>query len=296
MIQRIARKYPLLNGCGRIANAPLIRSWIDSSNGEHLSGRLTGGATFMAPSADHVSRAAWLFGDLDPKLTLLASLLVREGDHVVDIGANFGLFSLQIGRLVGPAGRVDAVEPQPLLAAMLRTSRTMNGWPHIRVHETALGMRNAVGMLSVPSGNSGAASLIRRRETDSKIPVLVENSGSFLSKLDGGHIRFLKIDAEGAESDIIAGGLSFFRNHRPDVVFFEAQKNQRYEGNASISLLTECGYACYPVLPSMRRLRLAKPEFRGDLEGVHDILAIAPGVIGQDIRQTLHEAGVRFIG
>jgi len=295
MIHRIARTYPLLNGLGRIANAPLVRQWIDSRNGDRLSGRLTNGATFLAPSADHVSRAAWLFGDLDPKLTLLAKLLIREGDHVVDIGAHFGLFSLQVARMVGPTGRVDAVEPQPAMAAFLKTSRAMNGWCHLHVHETALGTRNAVGMLSVPLGNSGAASLIRRGISDTRLPIMIERSGSFLSELDGGHIRFMKMDTEGSESDIVRGGLSFFRRHRPDVIFFEAQDHRRYDDNAAVALLTECGYSCFPVLPSMRKLRLASPDYTGSLEGVHDILAIATGIVGRDIRKTLVAAGVRFI-
>lgn len=294
MIHRIARTYPLLNGLGRIANAPFMRRWIDARNGSLLSGRLTNGATFLAPSADHVSRAAWLFGDLDPKLTLLASLLIREGDHVVDVGAHFGLFSLQVANLVGPKGRVDAVEPQPALAALLKTSRAMNGWDHLHVHETALGTRNAVGMLSIPPGNSGAASLMRRRTPDTKLPIMIERSGSFLSGLDGGHIRFMKMDTEGSEADIVRGGLSFFQRHRPDVVFFEAQDHQRYEDNAAVALLTECGYTCFPVLPSMRRLHLATPEYNGSLDGVHDILAIATGIVGRDIRKTLEDAGVRF--
>ncbi len=295
MIQSIARTYPFLNGYGRIANLPWIQRMVDRGSEATIRGALRNGCSFTAPAHDHVGRAAWLFGDLDPKLTRLASLIIRKGDHVVDIGAHFGLFSLYAAEMVGRMGRVDAVEPQPRLAGMLRSSLKENHQSHVSVHETALGALDRVMTLSIPDDNSGAASVVRRREGDARLPVVVEQSGPFLEDLSDGPIRFLKMDVEGFESEVIRGALKFFHHRKPDVVFFEAQHNRRYDDNAAVSLLTECGYTCYPVLPSLRRIRLASPDFTGSLDGVHDVVAIASGVVGKDIVAGLKANRVVFV-
>ena len=57
--------------------------------------------------------------------------LVSAGDTVIDIGANLGYYSFVFSRLVGPSGRVCAVEPvRPIL---LRRCRNVD------VYECALG-------------------------------------------------------------------------------------------------------------------------------------------------------------
>lgn len=295
MIQSVARTYPLLNGYGRIANLGLVKKLIDRMTGEQVECVLSNGMSFTAPAADHVGRAAWLFGDLDPKLTRIAGMLLRKGDHVVDIGAHCGLFTLHAASLVGALGNVDAVEPQPVLVQMLRESALRNELRQIRLFETALGSRSEVATLSIPASNSGAASLIRRRDGDTRLPVVVQRSGDFLEKLTNGKIRFLKMDVEGYEAEVIRGALNFFLHRQPDVVFFEAQYNREYENNAAVSLLTECGYTCYPVLPSMRRVRLAGPDYAGNLDGVHDILAVASGIVGRDVLADLKAGEAVFV-
>ena len=291
MIQSVARTYPLLNGYGRIANLAPVKKLIDRMTGEQVECVLSNGMSFSAPAADHVGRAAWLFGDLDPKLTRIAEMLLRKGDHVIDIGAHCGLFTLHAASLVGASGIVDAVEPQPVLAKMLKESTLRNELQQTRIFETALGSRAEVATLSIPSSNSGAASLIRRRHGDSRLPVVVQRSGTFFEKLTDGKIRFVKIDVEGYEAEVIRGALHFFSRHKADVVFFEAQHNREYTNNAAVSLLTECGYRCFPVLPSMRRVRLAGPDYSGSLDGVHDVLAVTDGLVGRDVLAALKAGG-----
>jgi FkbM family methyltransferase len=44
---------------------------------------------------------------------------LRQGDAVLDVGANIGTYALAAARQVGPAGRVDALEPSPTIRARL---------------------------------------------------------------------------------------------------------------------------------------------------------------------------------
>src|SRR6516162_2030081 len=52
---------------------------------------------------------------------------VSRGSVFVDAGANVGYYSVVVGRVVGPAGRVYAFEPNPSLYRLLRKNFFING-------------------------------------------------------------------------------------------------------------------------------------------------------------------------
>lgn len=59
---------------------------------------------------------------------LLESLRLRPGDAVADFGAGSGYFTWRIAQRVGPAGRVHAVEVQPLMLELLQANVTRRGF------------------------------------------------------------------------------------------------------------------------------------------------------------------------
>jgi FkbM family methyltransferase len=52
---------------------------------------------------------------------------VREGDEVWNVGANVGVYALQLAHWVGPAGKVVAFEPNPIARAVLARNGRFNG-------------------------------------------------------------------------------------------------------------------------------------------------------------------------
>jgi protein-L-isoaspartate(D-aspartate) O-methyltransferase len=65
--------------------------------------------------------------------TWLARVDIREGDHVVHVGAGMGYYSAIMASLVGPSGRVTAIEFDPELAKRARNN--FRDWPNVRVME-----------------------------------------------------------------------------------------------------------------------------------------------------------------
>src|SRR3954453_12660410 len=61
-------------------------------------------------------------------LTQFMARSVARGAIVVDVGANYGYYSLLLADLVGPAGHVYAIEPNPAAATLLRRSVALNGF------------------------------------------------------------------------------------------------------------------------------------------------------------------------
>jgi precorrin-6B methylase 2 len=58
---------------------------------------------------------------------VIAALTLRPGEVVADIGAGSGYFTWRLARVVGPAGRVYAVDIQPEMLDRLKTNLTTRG-------------------------------------------------------------------------------------------------------------------------------------------------------------------------
>ena len=87
--------------------------------------------------------------------------LVRPGMLVLDVGANVGLYSLLLARLVGERGCVYSFEPEPHLCATLRENCGSNGITNVIPFEYAAGPSNARQRFQCATFNSGNNSLGR---------------------------------------------------------------------------------------------------------------------------------------
>src|SRR5215469_9229339 len=56
---------------------------------------------------------AYLFGGWEPKSMQAMLHYVKAGTIAYDLGANYGMHTLLLAKLVGPSGRVYAFEPNP---------------------------------------------------------------------------------------------------------------------------------------------------------------------------------------
>ena len=125
----------------------------------------------------------------------------RDGDVVLDVGANIGLFSIWIARRA-PLARVFAFEPMPENSAALL--RNLKGWAHrIELREVAIGAATGVGVME----NGGERTLDHRLATNTgqagaTVPVMTLDDAVGLA--DKAMIDLLKIDIEGAEADVLA--------------------------------------------------------------------------------------------
>jgi FkbM family methyltransferase len=75
----------------------------------------------------------------EPELTRLMAERVRPGATVLDIGAHVGLHTLMFSRRAGTSGRVLAIEPSPVTAALLMQHLAWNGCNNVEVFEAAVG-------------------------------------------------------------------------------------------------------------------------------------------------------------
>ena len=97
-----------------------------------------------------LSRLTYVGGQVDPNELFALSRLVRPGMTFVDAGANEGLYSVFAGSLVGPSGKVIAIEPSARELQRLRENIELNGFEQrVQVVETALAEKDGEGTLRV---------------------------------------------------------------------------------------------------------------------------------------------------
>jgi FkbM family methyltransferase len=269
LVAAFTRRYPLLSGRGTLANSRVFKS-ITGAPGDVRWAPVPGG-DLLAPLDDYVGRAAYFTGDLDAKLTAICRRFVRPGDVALDIGANLGVITLLLSRLVGPSGRVHAFEPQPRMVELLRRSLERNERRNVMVHDVALGARDAEMALTLCEGNAGAASLVRSVGAKTlRVPVRTLPAYLVAEK----RVRFVKIDVEGYELEVLEGARPWIEVSPPDVILFESNDDD----DRVFRMLGEMRYRLYALERKLTRLRLRRYRPETPKMG-HDFLAVQPGVM-----------------
>lgn len=183
--------------------------------------------------------------------------LVQPGQTVIDIGANYGVYALSLARCVGPNGQVWAFEPAADTASHLAAAIVANGTNWVRLEQQALSDHEGTAWLS----KSGQSELNRLASAAEQGPLASQGDGESVSltTLDACLDRFgwtevdlLKIDAEGEEQRILAGGRRFFHETSP-LVMFELKEGARLHLEL-INSFQALGYRCFRLVPGLAAL------------------------------------------
>jgi FkbM family methyltransferase len=156
-------------------------------------------------------------------LTIAIARLLKPGMIALDIGANFGYFSLLMADLVGPEGVLIAVEPNPHVVPKLRASLALNGFAaRCRVVQAAAAADDDGSALLYATLSEPKNAMVVSPEitADPAVATITEVPKWTLASVarDVGRIDFIKIDAEGAEETIISGLRPFLMAYKPDLV------------------------------------------------------------------------------
>jgi FkbM family methyltransferase len=143
------------------------------------------------------------------------------GKTVFDVGGEKGIFSLFLARAVGPNGRLDVFEPNPLQATEIRTNLKLNGFHHGTVHQAAVGQENGRAQLQFAKWRPGTGSLLRPPNDGGPTGAIDVDVVSLDDLVASGKLlpqAFVKIDVEGAELLVLRGMQAILQNHHPGLL------------------------------------------------------------------------------
>lgn len=196
-VSRITLCIPPIRGVG-FALEYLSRAF--SFVGNEVTTRFDGSLITASPNSDEGRRLLFTARYRDREERSFVRSVLRPGDYAIDLGANIGLYSLLMGRLVGPAGRVTAIEAEPRNAARLRRNVLLNGYNNIVVVEKGAADDWQTLRLHLSSSNDGMHSFVAD-EGIGDIEVQCEPLSSLILPRKP---RLLKIDIEGFEFPVLA--------------------------------------------------------------------------------------------
>ena len=187
-------------------------------------------------------------GSYEPEVSAAVRKVLGHGGTFVDVGANVGWFSLLGASLVGPSGRVIAIEPNPLNVALLRDSAKDNGFDNIDMLTMALAAKPGAIALET-DGSNGRITPIDgppAEPIEASFVVAARPLDDVLSDARVTRVDAIKIDVEGAEPLVLKGAGETITRYRPVLIseFYPLALDSSPWGNANgyLAMLRAFGY------------------------------------------------------
>ena len=210
-----------------------------------------GGAVFeVKPTLRYTELSAFVMRDAtEPELQHLDRLL-QSGGTFLDVGANIGLYSLRAAHIVGPTGRVVAVEPSADAHAALLANIARNPWARIEVVKAAVSdMPGEVELFHTAGGyDPQAFSLVSDGTASGSETVQAKTIDQIVEEQGLTALDCIKLDVEGVEDKAIAGAAATIARFSPAVILEMnggPQGRPDVEANPAWHRLAGLGYRFY---------------------------------------------------
>jgi FkbM family methyltransferase len=159
----------------------------------------------------------------DELTTKVFKSVVKNGDVVLDLGANLGYYSLLAARLVGERGKVYAFEPEPRNYRLLTKNKELNDYDNIIPIQKAISDRSEIVKLFLSEEDSGAHTI--REVVDSReYKRSVDIETIKLDEYFAGNtcpIDVIKMDIEGSEPKAFLGMSNIISENKDLKIFVE---------------------------------------------------------------------------
>lgn len=269
--------------------SPLARLYVEhirdikEIDADHVLTTLDNGMPIIVNKHDRC--VCWfirLVGRWDSNEKRVVEKLIQRDFKIVEVGANFGVYTLKMAELVGPRGKIYAFEANPHVSKYLKMSINMNSLSDIiTVYEKAAGEREGEAYLSFGTANIGGGHLIAN-PTDSSVKTSIVPLDKILLNEQ---IDVLKIDAEGYEGKILAGAKKIIERNPSLILIMEWDqallKAQHTEPSDLIIWLQSNGFKVWrvgkkqrnePVLVSLSMKELSTLKVGDIVASRHDLV------------------------
>jgi FkbM family methyltransferase len=174
-------------------------------------------------------------------MTRWTKALLPPGGIFLDVGAHVGYFSLVAAKQVGPSGQVYAVEPNPAPFTALQRHLVANRISHVNVYMLGLAEVEGSTRLHVPDvtvHRDYNATFLPRAGWE-PIDVPIQRLDDCLNAWNVSRIDLMKIDVEGSEPRVLAGGAARLAGGVVRHVMIEINGPRLVEADSSPALLVQ---------------------------------------------------------
>lgn len=185
---------------------------------------------WMLFSGPYIGKCFELYGQYSESEISLMRAFLREGATVIDVGANIGDLTVPLAKIVGPTGRVYAIESHPQNFNVLCANLALNSLTNTKALNVFVATSDKVST----GGVWGEFAYV----SESWKPQFMAIDALEMDACD-----LIKVDVDGKELDVLQSGEMQIERFRP-IIYFE--NDDRASSPALISYMTDAlGYELY---------------------------------------------------
>ena len=183
----------------------------------------------------------WLDGEYEPAESQLIVELLAPGDLAFDIGANVGYMTCLMAQAVAGAegAQVHAFEPEPANFDILQHNLSLNRLKGVEAQHLALSSKTGKEWIYLSNQNFGDHTLVPLPGREKILIESVTFDDYYASHCAGRRVRFVKIDVQGYELEVLKGMRQSLARGLIDIVLLEFWPARlKKAGSSSAELLT----------------------------------------------------------
>lgn len=195
----------------------------------------------------YIGKSMENYGEFSQLEVELFKQICRQGDTIIEVGANIGAHTQFFSNSVGDKGKVLAFEPQRLVFQTLCANIAINSMTNVFAYQMALS--NKEGTALIPAldytklNNFGGISI---EDTKKGEEVIQKKIDSFITQLD--NVKLIKIDVEGMEEKVLRGSKKVIEKFKP---FLYVENDRQEKSESLIKYIKSLGYELYWHLPAL---------------------------------------------
>jgi FkbM family methyltransferase len=206
-------------------------------------------ACFHLSTREQTGLGLMIEDEYEPLTMKLAETILSGGGVLFDIGANMGLWSIQLSKIKNVA--VYSIEPSFEIFALLQKNMHSSGAKNITPINLALSNADGFGyMFNQHPKNLGTMKVVNDRQ-DGAYLVRLCTLADLLGYLNIQRIRLMKIDVEGFELNVLKGLFAGDNAVRPEnliMEFNELIERTGYTQQESFDYIISQGYKPFNML------------------------------------------------
>lgn len=153
--------------------------------------------------------------------------VLKEG-VAMDIGANCGMFTVHLAKILGDKGEVISVEPEKGNIVLLKKNVEINKLKNVSVVEKGVYSKTGEMTFYLDDFGTGGHSLLKT-DAKKKETVKVDTIDNIVNSLKIKKVNIIKIDVEGAEIEAFKGSKKTLKKFHPKIIFEAVDEDKRKE-------------------------------------------------------------------
>jgi FkbM family methyltransferase len=209
----------------------------------------TSDAIFRLDSTKYLDQQILNYGFFEKDSINWVKKLVKPGMVTVDVGANFGYYTMLLSKFSGSTGKVIAFEPLSTFYDRLLYHAKINNCTNVVLVKE--GLSSQAEQLTIFLNQDTATLHWPANEPPPEVPIQqisLITLDDYVSKNDVTHIDFIKVDIDGHEPHFLKGAENSLSKFEPIILMEFAHLNLLASGSGSDHLahqLCALGYELY---------------------------------------------------